>query len=378
MRLQNTLGMLSVLLVGALSGCGSGAQNSASAPAGAVGASDTSASSTQGTASTSAGAGDAGAPITLAYSDYPTYVAWDIVEQKGFFKKHGANVQLKWFPSYSDSLNAVAAGQVDGNCETWNDLLGPLAKGAPLKVVMVCDYTFGNDALIVQPGITSIKALKGKKVATELGTCDHFLLLKALEANGMTEKDIEFVNIPVQDCPSAMLAKRIDAAVVWEPSRTKLLKSVKGCKQLFSSAQIPGLIPDIVVVQSKLAAERPAQVQKMVDAWYDALDWWKKNPAEAVKIMAKRTDTPPGDYAGFIKGCRLFSAPESLAALTRSAKITSLYTSGKPIAEFLVKADQVSNVPDYAPSIEPKFMKEPIAQGLGKTPPYTYPKEAAA
>jgi ABC-type nitrate/sulfonate/bicarbonate transport system substrate-binding protein len=141
------------------------------------------------------------APITIGYSDWPGWVAWDIADQQGFFKKRGVNVKLVWFPVYTDSLNALAAGQVDANGQTWSDTMGPLSKGMDLKAVLVNDNSFGNDALIAQPGIKSVKELKGKRVATELGTVDHFLLLKALEANGMTEKDIQFVPIAVQDCP---------------------------------------------------------------------------------------------------------------------------------------------------------------------------------
>ena len=174
---------------------------------------DNSASNTA-MSSTTATSNDA-KPITIGYSDWPGWVAWDIAEQKGFFKKRGANVQLKWFPVYTDSLSALTAGQVDANCQAWGDTMGPLAQGLPLTAVIVNDNSAGNDAMIAAPGITSVKQLKGKKVATELGTVDHFLMLKALEANGMTEKDVDYVNLPVQDCPPAMLAKRVDAAVVW-------------------------------------------------------------------------------------------------------------------------------------------------------------------
>src|SRR4028118_51443 len=121
------------------------------------------------------------APITIGCSDWPGWVAWDIADQQGFFKKRGVNVKLVWFPVYTDSLNALAAGQVDANGQTWSDTMGPLAKGMDLKAVLVNDNSFGNDALIAQPGIKSVKELKGKKVATELGTVDHFLLLKRSE-----------------------------------------------------------------------------------------------------------------------------------------------------------------------------------------------------
>lgn len=314
----------------------------------------------------------AGEPITIGYSDWPGWVAWDIAEQQGFFKKRGANVKLVWFPVYTDSLNAFAAGQVDANCQTWSDSMGPLAQGLPMTAVLVNDNSYGNDAMIAQPGIKSIKELKGKKVATELGTCDHFLMLKGLEANGMKETDVQYVNIKVQDCPAAMLSKQVDAAVVWEPSRTKILKDLKGSTSVFDSADLPGAIPDLLVMKSDIVKSRPDDVQKIVNAWYDAIDWWKQNPDGAVKILAKRTDTPVADYKSFVMGTRIFSAPEALDAMTKSSKLTSLYVSGKSNAEFLLKAKQITKVPDYASAIEPKFVKAAVTGGLGKAAPYTY------
>ena len=354
-----TLATCAALLFTA-SGCG----NNAAAPPD---------SSTQ-TASSAGAPATSGEPITIGYSDWPGWVAWDIADQKGFFKKHNANVKLVWFPVYTDSLNALAAGQVDANCQTWSDTMGPLAQGLDLKAVLVNDNSFGNDAMIAQPGFKSVKDLQGKKVATELGTCDHFLLLKALEANGMSEKDVQFTNIKVQDCPAAMLSKQVDAAVVWEPSRTKILNDLKGSTAVFDSSDVPGSIPDLLVVKSDVVAKRSADIQNIVDAWYDAIDWWKANPDEAVKILAKRTDTPVADYKSFLMGTRIFSAPEALAAMQKSEKPTSLYVSGQSNAQVLVDAKQVPQVPDYAAAIDPKFVQASVDKGLGKAAPYDYKK----
>ncbi len=355
-----------------LQGCPSSStptDNSATGNTSASNAATTNAASAPASTTTDS---SGGAAITIGYSDWPGWVAWDIAEQQGFFKKRGANVKLVWFPVYTDSLTAFAAGQVDGNCQTWGDSMGPLAQGLPLKAVLVNDNSYGNDAMIAQPGIKSVKDLRGKKVATELGTVDHFLMLKALEANGMTEKDVQFTNIKVQDCPAAMLSKQIDAAVVWEPTRTKILKDLKGSTSVYDSAKLPGAIPDLLVMKSDIVAKRPKDVQAIVDAWYDAIDWWKKNPDAAVKILAKRTDTKVDEYKSFVMGTRIFSAPESLAAMQKSDKPTSLYTSGQSNSEFLVKAEQVTKVPDYASAIDSSFVKASLAKGLGKAAPYNY------
>ena len=55
--------------------------------------------------------GDSSGAITIGYSDWPGWTCWDIADQQGFFKKHNVNVKLVWFPTYTDSLNALAAGQ---------------------------------------------------------------------------------------------------------------------------------------------------------------------------------------------------------------------------------------------------------------------------
>lgn len=349
--MMNRRFFLATLISGVfLAGCGGGANRSA----------------------TSGGATTSREPISIAYSDWPGYVVWDICEQQGFFKKNGANVKLVWFPVYTDSLNALAAGQVDANSQTWPDAMSPISKGVALKAVQMFDNSWGNDAMIARSGINSVKDLRGKKVATELGTCDHFLMLKALESAGMTEKDVQFIPIAVQDCPAAMLSGRVDAAVVWEPSRSKILKAMQGSKIVFSSADLPGIIPDLLMMKSSVVAERPEDVQKIVDSWYQAIDWWKANPDKAIAILAKRTDTNPKEYAGFVKGTRILSSTEAAAAMTKSPRPTSLFANAESTSKFLMGAKQIDKLPDYAAAIEPKFTKAAVAKGLGKMPPYTY------
>ena len=320
----------------------------------------------------------AGGAITVGYSDWPGWTCWDIAEQQGFFRKHNVNVKLVWFPNYTDSLNALAAGQVDANCQTWSDTMGPLAQGQPLKAVLINDNSAGNDAVVADAEIRSIKDLRGKKVATELGTVEQFLLDKALAANGMTEADIHYVNIKVQDCPGAMIAHKVDAVAVWEPNKTQLLDNMPGTHVVFDSRSLPGLIPDLLVAQSQVVQARPQDIQGIVDAWYDTLAWWRANPDAAVKIMADTAKDPgtPAEqiafYKSFIKGTRIFDGPEAVAAFTQSGKPTSLYASGPSITQFLLAQKQIPKVPDFTSAIDPTFVKAAVAKGEGKQPPYDY------
>jgi len=53
------------------------------------------------------------APVRVGVSDWPGWVAWYVAKEKGFFKKYDADVELVWFPNYTDSIQALSAGQLE-------------------------------------------------------------------------------------------------------------------------------------------------------------------------------------------------------------------------------------------------------------------------
>jgi NitT/TauT family transport system substrate-binding protein len=300
--------------------------------------------------------GGAAEPIQIGYSDWPGWVAWEIAKAKGLFKKQGVDVKLVWFPVYTDSLTALNTGKIDANCSAWCDVIAPLAEGVKLKVVLVNDNSAGNDAIIGKPGIKSIKELRGKTVATELGTVEHFMLLQALTKNGMTEKDVQYKNLTVPDAAAAFIAGKVDGAGVWQPWINQIQKEGKGTV-LFTSKEIPGLIPDLLVFQEKVAAERAAEVQKIVATWFDVLAFIKTNEKEAIAIMAKVVEQKPEDYKAFMPGTKFFGLAENLKAFDATTTHSSLAGSGKVIAEFLKGLELIKKMPDYEGALEPKFVR---------------------
>lgn len=295
-------------------------------------------------------------PLKIAYSPWPGWFFWDLVDQKGFFEKNGVDVELVWFPVYSDSLQALATGRVDANSQTLSDTIAPLSKGIDLKVVLVNDNSDGGDAIITKPDVRSVKDLAGKTVATELGTVDHFLLLTALEQNGMTEKDIKYVNMTVNDAAPAFITGKVEAAVLWEPFQTKAVNEGKG-KVLFSSKDTPGLIPDLLVFKGDVVKERADDVQKVIDAWFDALDWYQDNRDEAINIMAKRAEISPEEFKLSLDSIKLFSLDDNLKAFEKGDTYQSLHFTGQKTAEFLQSLEMVTDVPDVNAALEPKFVK---------------------
>ncbi|MFC4777198.1 ABC transporter substrate-binding protein [Paenibacillus sp. GCM10023252] len=303
----------------------------------------------------SSAGGDSEDAVKIALSPWPGWYMWYLAEEKGFFEKHGVNVKLEFFPVYSDSLQALATGKVDANSQTLSDTLAPISKGIKLKAVLVNDNSSGGDAIVSKPDIQSIKDLKGKTVATELGTVDHLLLLTALAENGMSEKDINYVNMTVNDAGPAFISGNTDASVLWEPFQTTAVKEGKG-KVLYSSKDTPGLIPDLLVFQEKFVSSRPDDVQKIVDAWFDALKYFEENEEEAIKLLAEKAETTPEDFKLGLEGIKLFSVEDNLNAFKKGEDYTSLSFTGAKTAEFLKGLDMVDEIKDIDAIFDPQFV----------------------
>jgi NitT/TauT family transport system substrate-binding protein len=294
------------------------------------------------------------AEVKVGVSDWTGWVAWYVAENQGYFKKYGANVKLVWFANYSDSIAALSTGQLDANSQTWSDTLGPLQKGLPLKAVLINDNSFGNDALMVSPKIHSFADLKGKKVALEQFSVSHFVLYTALARHGLTPHDVTVVNLAAGDAAAAFISGRVDAAVVWNPWISQIERSGKG-RALFTSRDMPGLIPDLLVVQQSAIQNKRQDLIGMTRAWFDTVAYIQNNPDAAVKIMSKVVGMSPSDYKVFLPGTRFFDTAANLDGFNATSP-ASLVAVAPQIAAFLLSNRLIDGKPDAAKGVDSSIL----------------------
>jgi NitT/TauT family transport system substrate-binding protein len=235
--------------------------------------------------------------------------------------------------------------------------MAPLAKGLPLKAVLVNDNSAGNDALMVGPTIKSFKDLKGKKVALEEFSVSHFVLVTALAKNGMSQKDVKVVNLSAGDAAAAFMSGRVDAAVVWNPWVNQIQTSGKG-KALFTSKDMPGLIPDLLVAQEKSIAANRKDFVGMIKAWYDTEKFVRENPDEAAKIMSKVVSMDASEYKVFLPGTRFFTQKDNLQAFGPASSAQSLLGVSPTIVRFLTDNKLIEGKPDAAKGLDSSLVKE--------------------
>ncbi|GAB3870854.1 ABC transporter substrate-binding protein [Dactylosporangium cerinum] len=300
--------------------------------------------------------GAAGAKITLGFSAWPGWFPWQVAQEKGLFTKNGVTVELKYFDSYTDSLNALATGNLSCNSQTLNDTLSSVSGGSKQTIVLLNDNSTGNDQIIAGPGISTVAQLKGKKVAAEQGTVDHYLLLLALEKAGLTEKDVTFTPLLTDAAATAFVAGQVDAVGVFAPFTTTALGRA-GSTAISTSKDFPGAIPDALSFQSQFVKDHPDEVQKVVQTWFDTTAWIKANPAEAVSIMAKKGGVSDEDYKSYDAGTTIFTKEQNLEAFTPGSDAKHLDFQANKIAEFLVSTKLVDAKPPLDGLFEPKFVK---------------------
>ncbi|MBK1792672.1 ABC transporter substrate-binding protein [Persicirhabdus sediminis] len=277
-------------------------------------------------------------PLKVGYSDWPGWVAWEIGVQKGWFKEAGVEVDFVWM-DYVASMEAYGAGQLDAVCMTNGDALVTGATAKPSVAIVLNDYSNGNDILVGTKDIKDVKDLKGKKVALEEGFVPHLLTLKALEAHGMSESDIEIVNTPTDETPQVLKSGKVAAICAWQPNSGTALKEVAGSKVLFSSANAPGIIYDGLFVSPESLQKNRAEWLKVVKVWYQIVEYLKdeENHEESLDILAQRVGMKPDAYEPLLDGTFILSLEQALAAYQPGEGLSSVYGSSKISDDFNVK-----------------------------------------
>jgi NitT/TauT family transport system substrate-binding protein len=300
--------------------------------------------------------------LRIAYSDWPGWVAWEIAIQKGWFKDAGVDVDFKWF-EYAPSMEAFSAGKVDAVAVTNGDALVTGSSGGKSTCIVANDYSDGNDMIVAKPGIKKIEQLKGKKVGVEVGLVDHLLLMNALKSAHMTDKDITIKNAPTDQLPQLLKSGDVDAIAAWQPNSGNALKELPGSTAIFTSANAPGLIYDLLCVSPRSLAEHKADWAKVVKVWFKVADYINdpKNLDDAAKIMSARVGLTPEQYKPLMKGTHILNLEENLKHFKKADGFDSIYGSSAIVDDFNVKnaVYKTSQKPDDY--LDPSFV-----EALGK------------
>lgn len=136
------------------------------------------------------------------------------------------------------------------------------------KVFFQVDWSRGGDLIVVGPGINKVSDLRGKKIAVAYGTPSHTFILWLLEANNMTYRDVDLIQVK-SAIDAATMAKSgsVDAAVVWSPDDDDIIAKKPGWKRLKTTKEATHIIADVFYAKESYIQENEEKLRKLVEGW---------------------------------------------------------------------------------------------------------------
>jgi len=255
---------------------------------------------------------------------------WPYAAQAGIVKKwadkYGVKIKVVQVNDYVESLNQFSAGKVDAVTSTNMDALTvPAAGGRDTTVLMIGDYSNGNDGVILKNG-DKLTDIKGRSVNLVENSVSHYLLARALESVGLKLPDVKTVNTSDADIVAAYSAPQTTALVTWNP-QLLTIKNEPGAHEVFDSSKIPGEILDTLIIDTATLKANPNLGKALTGIWYETLAIMSKDDAQGVAARTAMAKLSGTDLAGFnqqLKTTYLYTDPKTAAAyMTDPALVTA-------------------------------------------------------
>ena len=261
----------------------------------------------------------------IAWTIYAGWMPWDYGDQfkivQKWGKKYGIEIEVVQINDYVESINQYTAGAFDGCVMTNMDALTiPAVSGVDSTALIIGDFSNGNDGIVLKGKGKTLKDIKGQKVNLVELSVSHYLLARALESVGLSEKDITTVNTSDADMVSVFASADVTAAVTWNPLLSEL-KATPDTVEVFDSSRIPGEIIDLMVVNTETLKKHPELGKALVGAWYEIMGIMSRDDAagqHARTAMGKASGT---DLAGFdqqLKTTKMFYQAMDAVEFVRS------------------------------------------------------------
>lgn len=258
---------------------------------------------------------------SLAINPWPGYELLYLAGVQGYFEEEGLNIRLEELSSLSDTMRAFVAGRVDGFASSLVEaLLVKLHSQKRIKVVMITDYSNGGDVIVTRKEITDVAGLKGKKIGCELMGLGLVVLERALTRAGVALRDVDLVNLEQLQGVEAMELSKVDAFVTYPPESVKLLSQTDVYHPIFSSAEVPREILDVVSVNEDILKLDPNFVPKFYRAWQKAIEFTRDQPDLAYALMAERERISAQEFKLiFEEKIKVLDANQSIALMANKS-----------------------------------------------------------
>lgn len=215
-----------------------------------------------------------------------------VAQEKGFFTKHGLDVEIvKFGANFDGSLEAVASGKIDATVNFILRFLKPLEQGVNIRFTGALHG--GCIRVISATGSQEVdyKALKGKSIGVVdmASAAKNFLSVQLFKAGINPANEVNWKVYPVDLLGEAIKKGEIQAAADADPGIFLVLKNNEGKLQEIGGLLTTEPYKDLsccgIAVRKDFAENNKPASAALTRALLDAAEWVQHNPDESAQIF---------------------------------------------------------------------------------------------
>lgn len=283
----------------------------------------------------------------------PLYIA----KEKGYFQENRIDPDLVIIEDEAQYAAAVTSGELQGLANVVDREVIHYSKGAPIQFILAMDESYGGDGVIAKKEIKKPKDLKGATIGLDKSSTSYFFFLAILNKYGLSENDIKIQEMTAGDAGAAFVAGKLDAAVTWEPWLSNSSQRPGG-HVLVTSRDFPGTIVDVITLRQDFVEKHPEAVTGLTKAWFKAIDFWRSNPEEGNKIMAKALGLSEEEIADMVKGVRFLGEEENVKMFRSKDNPDNIFALSNLAIKFWKDKGIIDQDIDIKKLIDAKFVEE--------------------
>lgn len=287
--------------------------------------------------------------VTADSGKWVGFAPFYLAKAKNFDTKNGVELKIEKVGSSDARRQMLSSGQVDFLTPTIDGAVFNVNAGLDVKIIMAYDTSFGGDGIVVKNEIKTFADLKGKKIAATKGFTNYFFLKYLMNKNGLKDTDLTIIDMADDAIGPALLAGQIDGGAMMEPWISKVISQNKG-RILISSKDTPNIVTDIVVAGNDSLKTKKESFVGIARAWFEALDYWKKNPDEANSIMAKEYGMTKDEFTKAIESVRWLDKKDNLEYFGSTGEKGMIYEVAQSIID-IAAAEKITSKNISAPDI---------------------------
>jgi len=247
----------------------------------------------------------------LAFPSLTTLMV-DVVKDQGLDRKNGIDLEPHSYGAVSAYYAALATGEVDMTPTGPHVLQKMRNEGVPIKAVLTYARLNALAVIAADPAVKTIADLKGKSIAADMGSSEYQILALYGRAQGIVfGKDVTVVQAGPPLARTQLQARRVEAAMTWEPSATLTLRDNPQYRTILtgdvawkSIAKADGW-ELVLAVREDFLKRSPDAVPRLLKMFQDGQRFVKTNLDEADRIVVGSVKLPPGVLKDAVASGRL-------------------------------------------------------------------------